>query len=118
MTVVLRKSARARSRCCAVSMNSSHFCRPDWFDAYSVSSYPFFPRCRNVMGQPSPFFASLPVLRSAGRMLDEERFTAPDWGITSSISLMESSSSGMGCSMLASNSDKIQWSVLLPSDTP
>lgn len=34
-------------------------------------------------------------------MLDDDRFTAPDWGITSSISLMESSSNGMGWIQLA-----------------
>lgn len=33
MTVVLKKSARERRRCCELSMNSSHFLRPDWFEA-------------------------------------------------------------------------------------
>lgn len=38
MTVVLKKSARERRRCCELSIYSSHFLRPDWFPAYRVSS--------------------------------------------------------------------------------
>lgn len=33
MTVVLKKSARARSRCWALAMNSNHFFRAAWFEA-------------------------------------------------------------------------------------
>ena len=33
MAEVLKKSARARSFCCAWSMNSSHFCLAAWLDA-------------------------------------------------------------------------------------
>lgn len=51
--------------------------------------------CLKVMGQPSPFLP--PSARMAGSKLDVDRLTVPDGVMTSSISLIESSSKGMGC---------------------
>lgn len=48
------------------------------------------------MGQPSPFFVSDALVPIDGIRLDDDLFT-PCCGITSSISRMSSSSSGIGC---------------------